>query len=134
MLDFDGVLHPCQGNAVPDFSLVPMLASALERSDCKIVISSTWREHHSLDVLRAMLGPKVGNRVIGVLGPDERGPYVRHRNILTWLHEHRWCANWRALDDTGSEFPPGCEELILCDGMRGLGPPQVSALREWLFG
>jgi hypothetical protein len=34
MLDFDGVLHPSQGNAVPEFAFAPRLASALAAGPC----------------------------------------------------------------------------------------------------
>ncbi|TWO69109.1 hypothetical protein FN976_20450 [Caenimonas sedimenti] len=134
MLDFDGVLHPAQGANVPEFQRTAMLASALAGSDCRIVISSTWRDHYPVDVLARRLGDSLGARVIGVLGPDGRGPYVRYQNILRWLAANPWCTDWRALDDAASEFPTGLSELILCDGRVGLDHPQVTALRRWLRG
>lgn len=48
MLDFDGVLHPFAGNDIPDFARLPLLEEALFGLDCKIVISSTWRERYQL--------------------------------------------------------------------------------------
>jgi hypothetical protein len=81
-LDFDGVLHSAQGVYLPEFSLVPLLEKSLESSDCAVVISSTWREHYPLQVLRERLGPALGTRVIGALGPDLRGPHVRYKKHL----------------------------------------------------
>lgn len=133
-LDFDGVLHQAQGNNVPEFHLVPVLEAALAGSSCKIVISSTWRDHYPVSVLSERLGDALGARVIGALGPDGLGPYVRYQNILRWLDANTWCTDWRALDDSESEYPIGLPELILCDGRLGIDHPQVAALRRWLHG
>jgi hypothetical protein len=132
MLDFDGVLHPAQGSDSPEFGFVGLLEEALENQDCAIVVSSTWREHYSLQALRERLGPALGRCVVGALGPDLRGPHVRYKNILAWLDSNPWCREWRALDDTASEFPVGCEHLILCDGRTGLRDEQMRQLRTWL--
>jgi len=49
-LDFDGVLHP---DGVGLFSRLPLLESFLSRMpEAEIVVSSTWREDHTLDELR----------------------------------------------------------------------------------
>lgn len=134
MLDFDGVLHPAQGNQVPEFAHAPRLARILAESDCAVVISSTWREHFSLDGLRAKLPRDLGERVVAVLGPDQRGPHVRFKNVEAWLETQSGSVNWRALDDSASDFPSGCPHLILCDGRTGIGDEQELALREWLLG
>jgi hypothetical protein len=132
MLDFDGVLHPAQGGDLPDFAHLSLLEEALLGPDCNVVISSTWREHYPLADLQRLLGNMIGPRVIGVLGPDQRGRYLRYQNILAWLRANTWCTNWRALDDSASEFPPGCAELILCDGRTGMSAPQLHSIRAWL--
>jgi hypothetical protein len=132
MLDFDGVLHSAQGNQMPEFTHAPRLSQILAESDCTVVISSTWREHYSLDELRAKLPRDLGEKVVGVLGPDQRGPHVRFKNIEAWLTSESGPVNWRALDDSASDFPPGCPQLILCDGRTGLGDAQEHELRKWL--
>jgi hypothetical protein len=132
MLDFDGVLHPAQGNQIPEFTHATRLARILAESDCAVVISSTWREHYSLAELRARLPRDLGERVVGVLGPDHRGPNVRFKNIEDWLESQTGLIDWRALDDSASDFPSGCPQLILCDGRTGFGDEQERALREWL--
>lgn len=104
----------------------------LAGSNCSVAISSTWREHYPLDKLRALLPDDLAERVIGVLGPDQRGPYVRHQNIEAWLKMQRKPVDWRALEDSASDFPPNCRNLILCDGRTGLGDAQEIALLEWL--
>lgn len=132
MLDFDGVLHPFAGTDVPDFARLPMLEEALAGSDCNVVISSTWREHYRLTDLQRFLGKVVGPRVIDALGPDGRGRYLRYQNVLSWLEANTWCTDWRALDDSVSEFPPGCAQLILCDGRIGISAQQLHSIRAWL--
>lgn len=132
MLDFDGVLHPSQGDDVPDFARLPLLEDAMAGSACHVVISSTWREHYDLAALQLMLGPSVGPRVIGGLGPDPRERFGRYWNIRSWLSDNGWCSDWRALDDSVSEFPPACDELILCDGRTGMSAGQVHSIRTWL--
>ncbi len=132
MRDFDGVLHRAQGDHIPEFAQVPYLEQALGDAECSIVISSTWREHYALDALRSRLRESVGRRISDQLGPDLRGPFVRHKNILAWLQANPWCTNWRALNDTASEFPPDFPFLILCDGREGMGEARVLAIREWL--
>lgn len=131
-LDFDGVLHPAQGNAVADFAWAPRLADALAGYNCSIVISSTWREHYPLDAIRRMLPHGLARRVVGALGEDPRGPFARYKAILEWLRDRRELGDWRALDDTGTEFPVGCPNLIQCDGMIGFGDEQASQLKGWL--
>ncbi|RYH28381.1 MAG: hypothetical protein EON54_23415 [Alcaligenaceae bacterium] len=132
MLDFDGVLHPSQGSDVPDFAALPLLEGALSGLECSVVISSTWREHYPLTELRALLGNVIRPHVVGVLGPDQYGQHVRYRNILVWLNANTWCTDWRALDDSASEFPPECPQLILCDGRIGMSALQVQVIKAWL--
>lgn len=131
-LDFDGVLHHAQGTAVPEFSLAPLLADAMSGRDCDIVVSSTWREHHPVDRLRSFLPASLAARVVDVLGPDHRGPFVRQKNILAWLSTQEPLVEWRALDDAACEFSVGCPELILCDGATGLRGEQCAQLQSWL--
>jgi hypothetical protein len=131
MLDFDGVLHPSQGNTVPEFAFAPRLASALATGVCSVVISSTWREHHTLQRLCTFLPQVVAARVVGVLGADCAGPHTRYRTILAWLQKHASDADWRALDDSASEFPRDCPQLIRCDGLAGFGPEQAAEIRNW---
>jgi hypothetical protein len=134
-LDFDGVLHPAQGNLVPEFAHAPRLAGILADTDCAVVISSTWRDHLSLEEIRALLPTNLRERVVGVLGPDQRGPHVRFKNIRVWLESQSEPVDaYVAIDDSASDFPSDCRHLILCDGRTGLGDEQERALREWLKG
>ena len=134
MLDFDGVLHHAQGAAVADFAFAHQLDAALDGHRCEVVISSTWREHYSIEQLRMFLPTRLGARVIDVLGPDHRGPHVRHKNVLDWVARQSSSVDWRALDDARHEFPEGCDQLILCDGSVGLSARECRQIRVWLAG
>ena len=59
------------------------------------------------------------------------GAHSRWREIERHALFNR-ISNYRALDDSGYQFPPDCGTLILCDGARGMQPAQADALRAWL--
>jgi hypothetical protein len=130
-LDFDGVLHPAWGNSLPEFVHAHALAQAMAGRPCEIVISSTWREHYSLAQIKGFLLPELGGRVIGVTGQDPPGRYPRHKAILQYLAALGEAVDWRALDDSGSEFH-ACPNLILCDGAIGLQQAQVEQVISWI--
>jgi hypothetical protein len=132
MLDFDGVLHPSQGTAVPDFAWASRVANVLAEHPCEVVISSTWREHYSLEQLQALLPETISKLVVGVLGADCPPPWGRYKTILAWVSERAPGTSWRALDDTAAEFPPECPELIHCPHGAGLDKPAEAKLRSWL--
>ena len=69
-LDFDGVLHP-SNQAGTLFTWAPRLAAWLEAwPEVDVVISSNWRVAHSQHEMVEMLGPVIGNRIVGCpLGP-----------------------------------------------------------------
>lgn len=71
-VDFDGVLHP---DGVALFSRLPMFESLLARMpDAEVVVSSTWREDHTLEQLRQFPSPDLRRRITGVT-PSLEGGY-----------------------------------------------------------
>lgn len=131
-LDFDGVLHPTFAAPSEAFVQLPLLAQALEGTTCEVVISSSWRFHHDLDSIRRRFPGAMRERIVGTTGEALWGRHARYREILGHFAMYTHPADWRALDDSGFEFPDPCEQLILCPGERGIGPPQLSVLRAWL--
>ncbi len=136
-LDIDGVLHPTLNSITAQqptlndtlFGWLPSLTSALKpHSDVSIVVHSTWRYNYNADEWRDILG-SLRPRVLGAtpLGP-------RYESILSWLHMNPVFANYRILDDDGTEFPaPPPVELILCDPAKGVSEARVlAALSTWL--
>ncbi len=130
-LDFDGVLHPNLAKPEELLKQLPPMSAVLEGCDVRIVISSSWRFHNTLDEILAQLPVGVRNQVIGTTGPVVIGKFSRWKEILAYVQRHR-LKDWRALDDSAFEFPPDCQELILCNGSTGLGNRELELLREWI--
>lgn len=110
-LDFDGVLNSDlhikrirkgEPSAVReiDSGCVDLLNKIIEETNCKIVISSSWRMHNSLDMLIEILiksGLKYPDNIIGnTLLCD-----LSHRGleIQDWLFVNRFEGNYVILDD-----------------------------------
>ena len=131
-LDFDGVLHPSLAAADQYFCRMPLLEQALGSGFCEIVISSSWRFHHSFDKLRGQFPDSIKGLVVGRTGEAVIGQrYARHQEIAEYLAT-RPIADWRALDDSAFEFPEKCAQLILCNASVGFAETQEAALGAWL--
>lgn len=133
-LDFDGVLH---GRDSPHFSNLRAFEQCLlAMPDVAIVVSSSWRQEHPLEVLKQMFCPGLRNRIIGITptlpcGFDNGG---RQREITTFLRTAGWNrtnACWRALDDSKSYFEDDCAWLVAVDGNQGFSEREAAALRAW---
>jgi hypothetical protein len=107
------------------------LVEAIEQSSVEIVISSSWRFEWSLARIKGFFPEPLRPRIIGTTGTAHIGRHAR------WQEINRYCteaaiSNWRALDDARFEFPDPCEQLIACNGGRGLELRQCELLRQWL--
>jgi len=131
-LDFDGVLHPNHASEEHYFVRLPVLEKALSAGDCNIVISSSWRFHHSFDAMKKRFPLPLRKRIVGCTGEAVIGRYARYREIQDYVLSHGG-VDWRTLDDSAFEFPERCESLILCDGAFGIAQRQASAVERWLF-
>jgi hypothetical protein len=132
-LDFDGVLHPNFVDKGQLFTHMSELMKALEGKPMRIVISSSWRFHENFVYQKNLFAPTIQDQVLRCTGPAHIGKWPR------WNEIRRHAAtfgvtNWIALDDAFMEFPPECEELILCDGRTGLQDSQIQQLVEWIKG
>lgn len=136
VLDFDGVLHsfPMPVDPVHLFSNLPRLEAVLrDFPDVQLVISSSWRESHSLPELAALFSPDIAKRIIGVLPIIEiqslaDAEAVRYREVMQFLDNDVCC--WIALDDDPYLFPDGCPNLIECK--EGFGREEEAKLRKLL--
>ena len=137
-LDFDGVTHPEPYTPEAAFTQLPLIESVVrERVHVAIVVSSSWRESHSLDELRDFFAPDIQPCVVGVtpdLWDQALAPaYVRERECLAWLAANRPAGTrWLAIDDRPAFFQPNCPNLFLTDTLQGFQPEQVASLREKL--
>ena len=99
----------------------------------RIVISSSWRFHENIDYLRSRFEPTTRSQIVGCTGPAYIGKWARWNEIKKHANTNG-VTDWVALDDAYMEFPPECEELILCDGKIGLQDTQIQQLIKWLNG
>ncbi len=101
-LDIDGVLNhrggPVEnGIYIIDPSLLPLLKHIVNETDCKIVLSSTWRilKENRVKVQRSLRS--IGTEFIDV---TPRGMGVpRSDEIRTWLQDHPETKDFAILDD-----------------------------------
>ena len=76
-LDFDGVLHPVRSNIDDIFCRTPLLDQFLihEMPEWRIVLSTSWREPHSMDELLDFIPESLHHRILGTTVPDNHpGP------------------------------------------------------------
>lgn len=114
MLDIDGVLHPGQSGTL---IYLPLLEAWLRaHPDVDVVISSNWRETHTLDELRNFFSIELRERVIGCTPvlPD----CTRLDEILCVVREYG-VTQWAALDDRVQEFPD-TRRLVATEYLDGL--------------
>ena len=141
-LDFDGVLHPVRATIDQFFCHAPLLDTYLQRhhADAKIVLSTSWREPHSIEELLDFLPDTLHHRILGVTvedahpGPRQMNELLfyrspRHAQILHYLHEHGLSEHpWMALDDDPKLFEPAAPQLVYCNPAIGLTPRDLETL------
>lgn len=131
-LDFDGVLHATSGpgDVMRQFVWLPIFKDLIAgRQGVRIVIHASYRRTSPPDFLRERLG--FGEDVcLGVTNPR----LERWESIKSWVKGRPWVDSFRILDDQALEFPdPPPQQLILCDGRRGLSDERVqAAIKDWL--
>lgn len=133
-LDFDGVLHP---DGIALFSQLPVFENYLQKMPgVEIVISSTWREDHSIEKLRGYFSHFVQSRITGVTPSLDDGYDCggRQREIHAYLDSAGLSTNncsWVALDDMALFFETGYPHLLLTDSSKGFTEANGDALLEW---
>ncbi len=130
-LDFDGVLHPNSFDKGKAFCLMPMLERALNGSDVRIVVSSSWRHHESKAYIQNLFPASIRPLLSGFTGEALAGRWTRWHEISQHAASHD-VTEWRALDDAASQFPPDCANLNCCEGHMGLQKTQVDMLWKWI--
>jgi hypothetical protein len=135
-LDFDGVMHPAGCDTSKYFCNLAQFEEVMrEHPDVGIVIASTWRHAYPLSELKRHFSPDIGARIVGKTPAweDDGDEHVRYQEIREFMrHPQLAGARWIALDDSDADFPPGCENLVLCDSDHGFDTSAAKALREHL--
>ena len=148
-LDFDGTTHPTPRSYTSGedlFCRLPILESWLrQRPGIEVVISSSWREAHSVDEMRGYFCEDLQRRIIGatpVLKRDDWEQYdgelpptrfERELEVQRWLREsgEPW-RPWAALDDQAWLYRPFNPRLVLCDQKVGLTQRELDGVDQVL--
>lgn len=145
LLDFDGVTHPqpCfHDNVFCRLHLIESVLRERELRDVQIVLSTSWREHYSLDDMREFFSNDIQARVIGVtpnitkLANDTGQPaeFERERECLAWMKTNRPPGTpWLAIDDRPEWFSPDCENLLVTNCQFGFSAENATRLRDMLW-
>jgi hypothetical protein len=132
-LDFDGVLHPFSRPNGPLVHVPHFERVMREFPDVDIVISSAWREGHSLQQLRAFFSEDIASRIVDVTPQLDSmdHPFIREAEIRAWLRSAgREREAWVALDDIAPFFSPACRNLLLVDTEVGFNRSTEEKLRK----
>jgi hypothetical protein len=113
------------------FHRVPALHEVLRaRTNVRIVISSSWRQMHTLEELKNFLGPDLGPYVIDTTGPEGKSRYAE---IQAWLKKHRHNGPWLAIDDDNRSWPADlAHHLVSPDPMVGLQARDLDMIKQRL--
>lgn len=111
-LDFDGVLNSekyirgCDGYGVAIApSRMILLKQIVDATDAKIVLSTSWREHWSKDLINCDSTGVLINRIFSTCGLQifDKTPELHERRemeIKSWLDTHPEVENFVVLDDS----------------------------------
>lgn len=138
-LDFDGVTHPEPYDQEPAFQQLPLIEAVVrDMVGVEIVVSSSWRESHSLEELREFFALDIQSRVVGVTpdiwDPERPQPFLRESECMAWLVANRPAGTrWLAIDDRPSWFQPNCPNLLVTDTTQGFISNQIEMLRDMLM-
>jgi hypothetical protein len=125
-LDFDGVLHPCTAGT---FIYVDRLEAFLRKHpSIRVVFSTSWRIDYGWHDLLALFAEDLRERFVGVTPKmNEDLPAVREQEIHAWLRDNRCMRlRWVALDDDATLFTAYCQQIVICETVRGLRPKQLA--------
>lgn len=129
-LDFDGVMHRTGRDCIPFEHLDAFESILREHPHVKVVISSSWREVFDLEHMReGYFSADIQSRIID--GAPLISGAIRWREVQAYLQEKRYAGPYVVIDDDASEFPEGCESLLLCSADAGLdADKQVELIRR----
>jgi len=133
-LDIDGVLVPEKKFDIPvskedllrfDPTCLQVFEDVLERfPKFLVVISSSWREVFSFELVRPLFSPKVAERVVGFtpfLDPNitHQSQNRRHQEVLEFLRQNNAVDDfWVAIDDIPEHYSPNAN-IVVTDAYNG---------------
>lgn len=139
-LDFDGVLNSHKFLADRDCGdhldprAVALVNQVIQATNCRVVITSTWRCYNPLEVLQARLAEHGlnPNHVVGVT-PITDMDINRAGEIKLWLDANKQVEVFAIVDDWGPEvFKDLTDRLVQTDPKVGITPKDVAKLIDML--
>lgn len=135
-LDFDGVLHGKEYKKEL-FQHSPIFCEYIRpyKDNIRIIISSSWREDYTLDILTHHLDIDLQPLIIGITPSHIEGMNYcgRFNEIKEYCTVHSISdRDWIALDDMARLFPIDCPNLILINPIVGLTPKNLSQLINFI--
>lgn len=141
-LDFDGVMHRFGVVEAAAFTQMEVFERLMEHlPDTQIVLSTTWRQSHGLDVCKAFFPAHLQSRIVDATPlrveeddlPSQLWPYVREAQCWYWMRQNRPpYTRWLALDDEPWRFSPFCTKLYLTDGKTGLVERDIPRIIQFM--
>jgi hypothetical protein len=146
-LDIDGVLVPEKkfDSSVTKEDLLKFDPTCLQLfedvllryPEVLVVISSSWREVFTFDLVRPLFSPKIAEQVVGFtpfLDPSiiHQFQYLRYQEVLEFLRQNNALADfWVAIDDIREHYPPDTN-VVVTDAYTGFDPSAALALDLFL--
>jgi hypothetical protein len=142
-LDFDGVTHP-DTTSGPVFIQLPWIEGVLRAyPQVPIVLSTSWREGFSIDVLQSNFSPDISARILDVTPVLDWRARLHHPTLISqaprqaeieaWLYANLTAAHpWVAIDDRPGWFEPGCRHLLFTNRRTGFTGADAEQLRQML--
>ena len=127
-LDIDGVLNRCDGSGL-NTDKVALLKEISDATDCRIVLSSSWRLNERQFRRVVEMTKSIGNELYGVT-PDASEKVgslfyatARSKEIATWIADSACCFNdeFVILDDE-ADMGPLSHLHVRTDSHTGLTP------------
>jgi hypothetical protein len=149
-LDIDGVLNSAQffkrnsqssvltvpkepypdGHIDPD--AVAVLNEIVRETGCRIVISSTWRRHNSLEAIRRLLARKGFEFQDSIIDVTPRFNSIRGAEIGAWLATHSVWSH--AILDDDADMGKQMPHLVKTDWQQGLTLIEAALVINMLNG
>lgn len=115
-----------------DEQIIPLLNPIVERTDCKIVVSSSWRLHSRFTELGSWLkikGFKYPEVIIDKTSCMPMMDNCRGEEIKEWLRKHPEVQQYVIIDDDGEDIiPVHPNNYIFTNGNEGLTNEKVEAV------
>lgn len=136
-LDFDGVMHGEKYNS-GFFSHAKMVTDRLlpYKDNFRVIISSSWREDHDLDIMQHAFDEPLNANIIGVTPITLNGMnyHGRYLEIKEYCNTYNIADDqWMAIDDMARLFPENCPQLILTNSLTGITPKVLDAVELFVL-